>query len=100
MLGATGSNKTTLINAMVNYMMGVEWDDDFRFKLIDESADKSQAHSQTDLVTTYDLYEMKDSRLNYSLTVVDTPGFGDTRGLEQDTNLMQQIQDYFQCSVH
>ena len=59
-LGATGSsNKTTLINAMVNYMMGVEWDDDFRFKLIDEPADKSQAQSQTDLVTTYDLYEMK-----------------------------------------
>jgi hypothetical protein len=44
---------------MVNYMMGVKWDDDFRFKLIDEPADKSQAHSQTDLVTTYDLYEMK-----------------------------------------
>ena len=40
-------------------MLGVEWDDDFRFKLIDEPADKSQAHSQTDLVTTYDLYEMK-----------------------------------------
>ncbi|EFX60312.1 hypothetical protein DAPPUDRAFT_124601, partial [Daphnia pulex] len=97
MLGATGSGKSTLINAMVNYMLGVEWDDDFRFKLIDEPADKSQAHSQTDLVTTYDLYEMKGSRLNYSLTVVDTPGFGDTRGLEKDKKIMQQIQDYFQC---
>jgi hypothetical protein len=82
---------------MVNYMMAVKWDDDFRFKLIDEPADKSQAHSQTDLVTTYDLYEMKGSRLNYSLTVVDTPGFGDTRGLEKDKKIMQQIQDYFQC---
>ncbi|EFX70693.1 hypothetical protein DAPPUDRAFT_30529, partial [Daphnia pulex] len=93
MLGATGSGKSTLINAMVNYVLGV----DFRFKLIDEPADKSQAHSQTDLVTTYDLYEMKGSRLNYSLTVVDTPGFGDTRGLEKDKKIMQQIQDYFQC---
>ncbi|EFX70703.1 hypothetical protein DAPPUDRAFT_30443, partial [Daphnia pulex] len=97
MLGATGSGKSTLINAMVNYVLGVEWDDDFRFKLIDEPADKSQAYSQTDLVTTYDLYEMKGSRLNYSLTVVDTPGFGDTRGLEKDKKIMQQIQDYFQC---
>ncbi|EFX66158.1 hypothetical protein DAPPUDRAFT_263562 [Daphnia pulex] len=97
MLGATGSGKSTLINAMVNYMLGIEWNDDFRFKLIDEPADKSQAHSQTDLVTTYDLYEMKGSRLNYSLTVVDTPGFGDTRGLEKDKKIMQQIQDYFQC---
>jgi hypothetical protein len=96
-LGATGSGKSTLINAMVNYVLGVEWDDDFRFKLINEPADKSQAHSQTDLVTTYDLYEMKGSRLNYSLTVVDTPGFGDTRGLEKDKKIMQQIQNYFQC---
>ncbi|XP_046463224.1 uncharacterized protein LOC124209324 [Daphnia pulex] len=97
MLGATGSGKSTLINAMVNYVLGVEWNDDFRFKLIDEPAGKSQAYSQTDLVTTYDLYEMKGSRLNYSLTVVDTPGFGDTRGLEKDKKILQQIQDYFQC---
>ncbi|EFX62779.1 hypothetical protein DAPPUDRAFT_17453, partial [Daphnia pulex] len=47
-LGATGCGKSTLIDAMVNYMLVVEWDDDFRFKLIDEPADKSQAHSQTD----------------------------------------------------
>ena len=97
MLGATGSGKSTLINAMINYMLGIEWEDDFRFKLIDESADRSQAHSQTDLITTYDLYEMKDSRLEYSLTVVDTPGFGDTRGLEKDKEIMEQIQKYFQC---
>ncbi|KAI9550853.1 hypothetical protein GHT06_004663 [Daphnia sinensis] len=96
-LGATGSGKSTLINAMVNYVLGVEWEDDFRFKLINEPADKSQAYSQTDLVTTYDFYEMKGSRLEYSLTIVDTPGFGDTRGIEKDKKIMEQIQDYFKC---
>ncbi|KAK4030179.1 hypothetical protein OUZ56_023156 [Daphnia magna] len=96
-LGATGSGKSTLINAMANYVLGIEWEDDFRFKLINEPADKSQAYSQTDLVTTYHFYEMKGSRLDYSLTIVDTPGFGDTRGVEKDKKIMQQLKDYFQC---
>ena len=94
MLGATGSGKSTLINAMTNYILGVKWEDDFRFKLTDEPAEKSQAHSQTDFITTYDLYHMKGSRLEYSLTVVDTPGLGDTQGIEKDKKIMSQIKNY------
>ncbi|KAI9550855.1 hypothetical protein GHT06_004665 [Daphnia sinensis] len=96
-LGATGSGKSTLINAMANYILGIEWEDDFRFKLINEPTDKAQAYSQTDSVTTYDFFEMKGSRLDYSLTIVDTPGFGDTRGIKEDKKIMQQIHDYFKC---
>ena len=95
MVGASGSGKTTLINAITNYALGIEWEDKFRFKLIDEPAGRSQAHSQTDVITTYDLYRAKGSRLEYSLTVVDTPGFGDTKGVEKDNKIREQIRNYF-----
>ena len=38
-LGATGSGKTTLINAFANYLWGVEYKDDYRYKIVrDETA--------------------------------------------------------------
>jgi predicted GTPase len=94
-VGPTGSGKTTFINALLNHMVGVRWEDDFRLKLIQEPA-KTQAFSQTQNVTVYDIFRMKGSNLDYSLTIVDTPGFGDTRGLERDKMIIEQIRQYFQ----
>uniref|UniRef100_A0A3P8QXM1 SNTX thioredoxin-like domain-containing protein n=1 Tax=Astatotilapia calliptera TaxID=8154 RepID=A0A3P8QXM1_ASTCA len=34
LFGATGSGKSTLIDGMINYIVGVEWEDSFRFKLV------------------------------------------------------------------
>ncbi|XP_067222592.1 uncharacterized protein [Chanodichthys erythropterus] len=95
MIGATGSGKTTLINSMINYILGVEWEDDFRFVLIDEGKQKSQADSQTSAVTAYQINHMDGFQVPYSLTIVDTPGFGDTRGISHDQKITKQIQEFF-----
>ena len=94
-VGATGAGKTTLINGMANYILGVQWDDDFRFKLIDEPNSLDQTISQTACITAYTFYKEKGSPLPYTLTVIDTPGFGDTGGIERDKKIVQQIKELF-----
>ncbi len=53
-------------------------DDPFRFVLVDEVV-RGGAHSQTLGVTAaYDLHYRVGFRISFSLTVIDTPEFGDT----------------------
>ncbi|KAA0725503.1 hypothetical protein E1301_Tti010335 [Triplophysa tibetana] len=95
MIGATGAGKTTLINSMINYTLDVKWEDDFRFILIDEGKQKSQAESQTSAITAYKINYMNGFQVPYSLTIVDTPGFGDTRGISHDQKITKQIHEFF-----
>ncbi|XP_039592057.1 uncharacterized protein LOC120515271 [Polypterus senegalus] len=94
-LGATGSGKSTLINGMVNYILGVEWKDDFRFKLIHEETSKSQASSQTSAVTAYEMNYQDYFKVPYSFTIIDTPGFGKTTGVQRDKQITNQIRECF-----
>ena len=95
-VGATGAGKSTLINGMVNHFFGVKLEHKFRFKLIHDEVSESQAHSQTQMVTAYTLYWQEGSPLNCNLVVIDTPGFGDTRGLERDRAITKHIREFFQ----
>ena len=94
-VGATGAGKSTLINGMVNYIMGVTWEDDFRFKLVIDEPNVSSSKSQTKYITAYTFYPMEGSSLTYKLTIIDTPGFGDTEGLKRDRLITQQIKEFF-----
>ena len=35
LVGATGSGKSTLVDGMVNYIYGVNWDNEFRFHIVE-----------------------------------------------------------------
>ena len=95
LVGATGVGKTTLINGMANYILGVQWDDDFRFKLITEPNSQDQRVSQTSCITAYTFFKESGLKLPYTLTVIDTPGFGNTGGLTRDKHIASQIKELF-----
>ncbi|KAI9559815.1 hypothetical protein GHT06_013822 [Daphnia sinensis] len=93
LMGATGCGKSTLINGMVNYILGVQWNDPFRFKCVreDEGVARNQAHSQTSSVTAYTLRHQEGMAIPYSITIIDTPGYGDTRGVKRDKEITANI---------
>ena len=93
LVGPTGAGKSTLINGIANYIMGVHWKNDFRFKVIVDEGETSQAHSQTSKITAYTFHN--PNVFPFTLTVVDTPGFGDTRGIENDKIIVEQIKALF-----
>ena len=101
-VGATGSGKTTTVNAMINHVLGVQWKDNFRLKMIHELSSNqgagtigNQANSQTQFLSCYTLPYMEGFKIPYNLTIVDTPGFGDTRGIEHDKVITKQIRRFF-----
>ena len=100
-VGATGAGKSTLINGMINYIFQVEWTDNFRFKIITdhgENLSQGQDQSQTEIITSYTIYPPEGSELKYTLTIIDTPGFGDTRGIDRDKFIVEQIREFFHNS--
>ena len=100
--GKTGDGKTTAINAFFNIVKGIQLEDNYRFILIKEiEKKKGQAESQTDGVH---LYYIKDYN-NKPLIIIDSQGYGDTRGKKYDemvndafAHVFSEIIDHINCA--
>ncbi|CAB1344989.1 unnamed protein product [Coregonus sp. 'balchen'] len=96
-VGETGTGKSTLINAMVNYVLGVEWKDNVWFEIVEEEK-RSQTERQTTAVTVYEVFGCEGLRVPYSLTIIDTPGYGDTRGIQEDKLISGKLLELFRTT--
>jgi GTP-binding protein EngB required for normal cell division len=101
LMGGTGSGKTTWLNGMANHLFGIDRADDFRFKIVTDddepgrSGGTSQAFSQTRDVTFYKFEWQPGFPCDFSVVVIDTPGFGDTDGLERDQEIEEHVRAIF-----
>ena len=78
-----------MIEAIVNWAWGIQYDDDKRYKLIyDETMhlgeeEKSSLESQTSKITSYHV-RIKNGKTDVkSIIIIDTPGFADSSGRDQ-----------------
>lgn len=53
LVGATGSGKSTLVDGIVNYVMGVSFDDPFRFTLVQLEEEEKKIHNQVSFIPIY-----------------------------------------------
>ncbi|TWW82056.1 uncharacterized protein LOC130523554 isoform X2 [Takifugu flavidus] len=94
LLGETGTGKSALINLLVNYAMGVKWEDEVWFKIVEEETTR-QSKSQTSDVIMYQIFGFGGKTLPVSLTLVDTPRYGDNRDDTNDDSIAERLLKWF-----
>lgn len=90
LVGEKGTGKSSLINALFNYSIGVKWQDKVWYQIIEEGD-----QSPTSDVIIYEIFDCGQRSLPYSLTIIDTPGYSDTDGLKDDVIINQRLFDLF-----
>ncbi|KAK6471014.1 stonustoxin subunit alpha-like [Huso huso] len=93
LLGIRGFDKSTLINAMVNYILGVGCGDIYRFTITDGNPGCSEGEAETQWITSYEINYQDGFRIPYSLTIIDAPGYGEWSS--QNNLIDEQIRDFF-----
>jgi hypothetical protein len=82
------------MDAFANCLTGMEYKDNWRWKLVDESHMNhiAEGASKTSDMSTY---YINDVRNKFNVKIIDSPGFGDTKGIKADDEITQKFEKLF-----
>ena len=104
-IGETGVGKSTWLHCFLNYLQGIQIEEKNRYYLFDEKKlqeeynrthpeeQKSSGASVTDKPAIYNIKPTKVSK--DPIRLIDTAGFGDTRGEKYDKKITDDIKELF-----
>ncbi|KAK6523032.1 hypothetical protein TWF281_002454 [Arthrobotrys megalospora] len=98
-VGTSGHGKSTEINAFISYLLSGEIDDPARILVIDDREAK-QSSSVTQFVTCFRIRPLSPLFEGKTLLIVDTPGYGDSRGIERDAFVTAAMSEFFKTVNH
>uniref|UniRef100_A0A4W4F1D6 AAA+ ATPase domain-containing protein n=1 Tax=Electrophorus electricus TaxID=8005 RepID=A0A4W4F1D6_ELEEL len=88
LVGEPGSGKSTLINAIVNYMLNAHCSERIWCEIMETKG--NQTKSQTNAVTVYDVFIDQSP---FSLIVIDTPGYRNTESTDNDLRIAAALHE-------
>ena len=105
-IGETGVGKSTWIHSLLNYLENIEIDEEIRYLLFDEKKKQKEYEIKygkkqdgSSITDEPEIYEIAPTVLyNNSLKLIDTSGFGDTRGIEYDNKIVKEIYNFLNNS--
>ena len=109
-IGETGTGKSTWINALINYLQGIQFEEKIRYNLFDEKKlqrDYEKIHGKkpdgSSVTDVPGVYNIEPTILyNNPIRIVDTAGYGDIRNNERvnyDEKITKDIQELFESST-
>ena len=102
--GETGVGKSTWIQSLLNYILGIQFEENCRYYLFNEKEQQEKYEKEfgkkglgcsvTDIPSIYNI----DSTdlFKRPIRIIDTAGFGDTRGEEYDEKIIRDILELFE----
>ena len=91
LVGAADPGKTSLIDSLFNFVVGVDWNDPFRFRLNEDGKEETQS------ISVYEIRQADGFLIPFSLTIVDvcvdtpTHDFTEMLGNFMQSGAIQQL---------